>query len=241
LLIGCKDKNADSQLPVNVIYILVDDLGYRDLGCYGQKIIRTPHIDRMASEGMLFTQHYAGCTVSAPSRASLMTGLHTRHTQIRGNKEVKPEGQEPIHGDIYTLARLFKSKDYETGIFGKWGLGFPGSASEPNVMGFNEFYGYNCQRQAHTYYPEHLWNNEVKVEFPGNKKNRRKTYQQEHNCLYWKFHEQKDRHAIRKGDWKLSAKAYPEKNQFVLKAKIYFYALKYDWNELEVIKNYEFA
>lgn len=176
LLIGCKEQKTEKQLPVNVIYILADDLGYGDLGCYGQKIIQTPHLDRMASEGMLFTQHYAGCTVSAPSRASLMTGLHTGHTQIRGNKGVKPEGQEPMHGNTYTLAKLFKSNDYATGVFGKWGLGYPGSESEPNAMGFDEFYGYNCQSLAHNYYPDHLWHNHEKIDFPENKDNGRKTY-----------------------------------------------------------------
>ncbi|MDR2914494.1 MAG: arylsulfatase [Tannerella sp.] len=176
LLVGCKEQKADQQLPVNVIYILADDLGYGDLGCYGQKIIQTPHLDRMASEGMLFTQHYAGCTVSAPSRASLMTGLHTGHTQIRGNKGVPPEGQMAMDGNTYTLAKLFKSKDYTTGVFGKWGLGYPGSESEPNAMGFDEFYGYNCQSRAHNYYPEHLWHNHEKIEFPENKDTGRKTY-----------------------------------------------------------------
>lgn len=175
---GCKEKSnaPDESTPLNVIYILADDLGYGDIGCYGQSLIKTPHLDRMAAEGMLFIQHYAGCTVSAPSRASLMTGLHTGHTQIRGNKEVKPEGQTPMKGDTYTLAKLFKSKNYTTGIFGKWGLGYPGSESEPNAMGFDEFYGYNCQREAHTYYPEHLWHNQEKVEFPENADQGRQVY-----------------------------------------------------------------
>ena len=179
LLIGCNEHKAMQQLPVNVIYILADDLGYGDIGCYGQKIIKTPNIDRLAAEGMIFTQHYAGCTVSAPSRASLMTGLHTGHTQIRGNKEIVPEGQEPMNGDTYTIANLFKSKDYITGLFGKWGLGYPGSESEPNAMGFDEFYGYNCQRQAHTYYPTHLWHNREKIDFPENINNGRQTYSAE--------------------------------------------------------------
>lgn len=164
------------EVPVNVIYILADDLGYGDIGCYGQKLIKTPNIDRMAEQGMLFTQHYAGCTVSAPSRASLMTGLHTGHTQIRGNQEVKPEGQLPMKGDTYTLGKMFKSCGYATGLFGKWGLGFPGSSSEPNAMGFDEFYGYNCQRLAHTYYPEHLWHNKEKIFFEENENNGRKIY-----------------------------------------------------------------
>lgn len=165
--------------PVNVIYILADDLGYGDIGCYGQDKIKTPHIDRMAQEGMLFTQHYAGCTVSAPSRCSLMTGLHTGHSQIRGNKEIKPEGQQPMEATTYTLGRLMKSAGYATGIFGKWGLGYPGSVSTPNKMGFDEFYGYNCQRQAHSYYQDHLWHNENKVIFDGNRNNERKVYVQD--------------------------------------------------------------
>ena len=179
LIIGCNEHKEEQRLPVNVIYILADDLGYGDLGCYGQKLTKTPNLDRMAAEGMLFTQHYAGCTVSAPSRASLMTGLHTGHTQIRGNKEIAPEGQEPMPGNTYTLGKLFKSKNYSTGIFGKWGLGYPGSESEPNIMGFDEFYGYNCQREAHTYYPEYLWHNRNKVEFPENHDKGRKTYSAE--------------------------------------------------------------
>lgn len=169
---GCKKESK----PLNVIYILADDLGYGDVGCYGQKLIKTPNIDLMASQGMLFTQHYAGCTVSAPSRASLMTGLHTGHTQVRGNQEIKPEGQMPMAYDTYTLGKMFKSCGYATGVFGKWGLGYPGSSSEPNVMGFDEFFGYNCQRLAHSYYPDHLWHNRQKINFPENENYGRQTY-----------------------------------------------------------------
>lgn len=174
-LVGCKEKEP----PVNVIYILADDLGYGDLGCYGQQKIKTPNIDRMAEEGMLFMQHYAGCTVSAPSRCSLMTGLHTGHTQIRGNKEIKPEGQQPMTEDTYTLGKLMKSAGYTTGIFGKWGLGFPGSSSVPSNMGFDEFYGYNCQRMAHSYYPDHLWHNDQRVDFAENANDGRTAYSQD--------------------------------------------------------------
>ena len=156
---ACKDKASEKEVPMNVIYILADDLGYGDIGCYGQQKIKTPNLDKMAREGMLFTQHYAGCTVSAPSRCSLMTGLHTGHSQIRGNKEIAPEGQQPMEADTYTLGKLMKSAGYATGIFGKWGLGYPGSSSVPSTMGFDEFFGYNCQRQAHSYYPDHLWHN----------------------------------------------------------------------------------
>ena len=179
LLIGMSGCEKTPERPMNVVYILADDLGYGDVGCYGQQIIKTPNIDRMAKEGMLFTQHYAGCTVSAPSRCSLMTGLHTGHTQVRGNREITPEGQQPMREDTYTLGKLMKSAGYTTGIFGKWGLGNPGSVSIPNKMGFDEFYGYNCQRQSHSFYPDHLWHNEEKVLFPENENNACKTYSQD--------------------------------------------------------------
>lgn len=172
-------KEARKEVPVNVVYILADDLGYGDIGCYGQQKIKTPHIDRMASEGMLFTQHYAGCTVSAPSRCSLMTGLHTGHSQIRGNKEISPEGQQPMVASTFTLGTLMKSAGYTTGIFGKWGLGYPGSSSTPSKMGFDEFFGYNCQRQAHSYYPDHLWHNDTRVAIPENEAGGRKVYSQD--------------------------------------------------------------
>ena len=179
LLVGMSGCEKTPERPMNVVYILADDLGYGDVGCYGQQIIKTPNIDRMAKEGMLFTQPYAGCTVSAPSRCSLMTGLHTGHTQVRGNREITPEGQQPMREDTYTLGKLMKSAGYTTGIFGKWGLGNPGSVSIPNKMGFDEFYGYNCQRQSHSFYPDHLWHNEEKVLFPENENNACKTYSQD--------------------------------------------------------------
>lgn len=155
----------------NVIYILADDLGYGDLGCYGQTQIETPNIDRLAREGMLFSQHYAGCTVSAPSRSALMTGQHTGHTPIRGNKggtESDAEGQYPLPADTYTLGDLFREAGYTTGCFGKWGLGYPGSEGDPTRQGFDEFFGYNCQALAHKYYPTHLWHNRERVELEGN-------------------------------------------------------------------------
>lgn len=176
---ACKKEAPAEGRPVNVIYILADDLGYGDIGCYGQQKIKTPNIDRMAQEGMLFTQHYAGCTVSAPSRCSLMTGLHTGHSQIRGNKEIKPEGQQPMTEDTYTLGKLMKSAGYTTGIFGKWGLGYPGSTSVPANMGFDEFFGYNCQRQAHSYYPDHLWHNNDTIFLHENDNEGRRIYSQD--------------------------------------------------------------
>lgn len=165
---------AQNDKP-NVIFILADDLGYGDVGCYGQKIIQTPNIDSLAVKGMRFTDFYAGSTVSAPSRASLMTGLTTGHTKIRGNKEIKPEGQEPM-ADITTLADVFRAQGYTTGIFGKWGLGYPGSGAEPLDRGFDTFFGYNCQRQAHIYYQTHLYHNREKYNIPENANNARKVY-----------------------------------------------------------------
>lgn len=169
----------NKQQAPNVVFILADDLGYGDIGCYGQKLIETPHIDALAQEGMRFTDFYAGCSVSAPSRASLMTGMHTGHTKIRGNKEILPEGQEPM-ANVSTLATLFKNAGYTTGIFGKWGLGFPGSKAEPLDRGFDRFYGYNCQRESHLYFPTHLWSNRDKVLYPENRNNARREYAPKH-------------------------------------------------------------
>ncbi len=156
---------ADSPKP-NIIYILLDDAGYGDLSCYGQQRFATPNIDALASEGMKFTDHYSGSTVCAPTRCSLMTGMHTGHTYVRGNREVQPEGQAAMPADIVTIPRLLKQAGYTTGAFGKWGLGAPGSPSDP-ARHFDLFYGYNCQRQAHSYYPDHLWNNFDRVELDG--------------------------------------------------------------------------
>ena len=158
------------ETPPNIIYILADDLGYGDLSCYGQKRFTTPNLDKMAGEGMRFMQHYAGSTVSAPSRASLMTGLHTGHCPIRGNREVQPEGQMPLPANIPTVAGLLQTAGYNTACIGKWGLGYPGSEGEPNKKGFDYFFGYNCQREAHHYYPDHLWRNNQRIEYPSNKK-----------------------------------------------------------------------
>lgn len=152
----------------NVVFIITDDLGYGDLSCYGQEKFETPNIDRLALNGTRFTRSYSGTTVSAPSRASLLTGLHTGNAPIRGNREIQPEGQAPLPADSYTLFRLFKESGYTTGAFGKWGLGYPGSAGDPVNQSVDHFFGYNCQRLAHNYYPSHLWNNETKVELPEN-------------------------------------------------------------------------
>jgi arylsulfatase A-like enzyme len=161
------DTGGDLQRP-NIVYILADDLGIGDLSCYGQQKFSTPNIDELCSAGMKFTEHYSGSTVCAPSRSSLMTGLHTGHTFIRGNKEIEPEGQYPLSDKVYTLAEAMHEAGYVTGAFGKWGLGYPGSEGDPVKQGFDEFFGYNCQRMAHHYYPNYLWHNQEKIMLKGN-------------------------------------------------------------------------
>lgn len=156
-------QKQPSQAKPNIILIIADDLGYGDLGCYGQQKIRTPHIDRLATQGIRMEQFYAGTTVCAPSRASLMTGKHTGHTTVRGNRGFQPEGQFPLADSVLTLPQLLQKAGYTTAAFGKWGLGYPGSSGEPLKKGFDRFYGYNCQTLAHNYYPAYLWNNDTKV------------------------------------------------------------------------------
>ena len=160
--IGSKGTDKDEPKP-NIIFVMADDLGYGDLGCYGQKTIKTPHIDRMADQGMRFTDHYAGSTVCAPSRCSLMTGLHTGHTYVRGNREIKPMGQLPLLPGTVTLPKVLKETGYKTALIGKWGLGGPDTTGTPNKQGFDYFYGYLCQRHAHNYYPEFLFCNDERV------------------------------------------------------------------------------
>ena len=180
---GCESEFANSKAATakrsNIIFILADDLGYGDLGCYGQDKIRTPNLDRMAAEGMRFTQHYAGSTVCAPSRCALMTGLHCGHAYVRGNyllDHVKFEGDLPIPPHTVTVAKILKTRGYTTGIVGKWGLGGPGTTGAPNKQGFDYFFGYLDQIHAHSYYPSYLWRNEEKVELGGNHNGRRSTY-----------------------------------------------------------------
>ena len=153
----------------NIIFILADDLGIGDLGCYGQKVIKTPNVDKLAAQGIRFTNHYSGSTVCAPSRSVLMTGQHSGRTVIRDNKGVKTqEGQTAMDANSVTIAEVLKQKGYATGAFGKWGLGFIGTSGDPNKQGFDEFFGYNCQSIAHRFYPEYLWHNDKKVYLPGN-------------------------------------------------------------------------
>jgi len=167
-----------ARRPPNIVFILADDLGYAEVGAYGQQKIRTPNIDRLAAEGMRFTQHYAGSPVCAPSRCTLLTGMHTGHAYIRDNDEMafrgdvwrdlSLEGQRPLPEGTRTVATLLREAGYATGAIGKWGLGGPGSSGEPNRQGFDYWYGHLCQRLAHNYYPVHLWRNTEKHGLPEN-------------------------------------------------------------------------
>jgi arylsulfatase A-like enzyme len=151
-------SGSQAQKP-NVIFILADDLGYGDLGAYGQKLISTPNLDRMAAEGMRFTQMYAGSTVCAPSRAVLMTGKHLGHVSVRGNAGAANRDIQTLRKGERTVAHVFKDAGYSTALFGKWGLGELGSTGHPNRTGFDEFFGYLNQRHAHNYYPSFLIHN----------------------------------------------------------------------------------
>jgi arylsulfatase A len=160
--------HAGNVKKPNIIYILADDLGYAELSCYGQTKIRTTNLDKMAAQGLRFTQHYAGNAVCAPSRCVLMTGLHSGHAYIRSNKETKPDGQEPIPADTVTIARLLRAAGYTTGMIGKWGLGMHDSSGDPQKQGFDHSFGYYCQRHAHNHYPAFLWRNAQKAPLEGN-------------------------------------------------------------------------
>lgn len=161
-------KPAAAAERPNVIFILSDDIGQGDLGCYGQKLIQTPNLDRMAAEGTRFTQAYCGTSVCAPSRSSLITGLDMGHCPIRANREIQPEGQMPLPEGTFTVARLLKDNGYATAVMGKWGMGMFHTSGSPLRMGFDHFYGYNCQRHAHSYFPAYLYNDDQRFELPGN-------------------------------------------------------------------------
>jgi arylsulfatase A-like enzyme len=166
---GALAEPAERNRP-NIVLILADDLGYGDLGCYGQQQIQTPHLDRLAADGIRFTQCYAGSTVCAPSRCVLMTGLHTGHARVRGNALV------PLEPDDVTVAEVLHEAGYRTGIIGKWGLGEPETTGLPTEQGFDTWFGYLNQTHAHNYYPEMLWRNTTRVELPENRNDRRGSY-----------------------------------------------------------------
>jgi arylsulfatase A len=168
-IIGAASASA-AERP-NIVFLIADDLGYGDVGAFGQTKIRTPNIDQLAKEGMRLTQCYAGNAVCATSRCVLMTGMHPGHAQVRSNHEVKPEGQHPLKAGTVTLPRLLTQLGYTTGGFGKWGLGGPDSDGRPTKQGIDRWFGYNCQRVAHSHYPEYLWDNDTKFPLPGNPQN----------------------------------------------------------------------
>lgn len=158
LFFSCSSRKQSSrEIKPNIIFILADDLGYGDLGCYGQEQIQTPNLDQLANEGIRFTRHYAGSTVCAPSRCALMTGLHMGHAHIRGNAAI------PLGPDNFTVAEILKKVGYRTALIGKWGLGEAGTSGAPNKQGFDYFFGYLNQIRAHNYYPTYLWRNQDTV------------------------------------------------------------------------------
>ena len=188
-LTGCGTNNQqEKETSPNIIFIMADDLGYNELGCYGQEIIKTPAIDRIATEGIRLTQFYSGSPVCAPSRCVLLTGKHTGNSYVRNNFEVKGGdgfwGQKPLADSIITIAELVKSKGYATAAMGKWGLGKTGSEGDPNRQGFDLFLGFNCQRHAHNHYPKFLIKNQDTVWLEGN--NRELTGEQYSQDLFIK-------------------------------------------------------
>ena len=166
--------NAESGKRPNIIFIMADDLGWKELGCYGQKKIQTPNVDLLARQGMRFTDYYTGAPVCAPTRCVLMTGMHLGHAQVRGNKEITDGkwdrfgGQWPLRAGTPTIATMLKQAGYVTGAFGKWGLGGVGTSGDPLKMGFDRFFGYNCQRHAHNYYPRYLVDDDRQRMLDGN-------------------------------------------------------------------------
>ncbi len=164
VMFGSGQRSAEAAERPNVVFILADDLGYRELGCFGQKKIRTPNLDALARQGMRLTQHYCGNAVCAPSRCVLMTGKNPGHAYVRNNRSTPPEGQQPIPASEVTLAELMQAQGYKTGAFGKWGLGGPDSAGQPLLQGVDRFFGYNCQAHAHSYYPSYLWDDDKHIQ-----------------------------------------------------------------------------
>lgn len=165
LLFAVPALGAIAEKP-NIVFILADDLGYGDLGCYGQREIRTPHLDRMAAEGLRFTRFYAGSTVCAPSRSVLMTGLHTGHTRVRGNGGGNTSGGQTLRDEDVTVAEVLHQAGYTTALIGKWGLGEPPTSGAPHKQGFDYFFGYTNQTHAHNHFPSFLWRQTVKISLP---------------------------------------------------------------------------
>ena len=186
LPLACFAQTAAPAKPPNIIYVMVDDMGHADIGPYGQTEIKTPHLDRMAKEGIKFTAAYAGASVCAPSRSVLMTGQHLGHTRVRGNSgtaggvlDHNQARRVPLEPEDVTVAQVLKARGYVTGMTGKWGLGEPGSTGEPNLKGFDEWFGFLNQNHAHTHYPDYLWRNQQKVTIEPNVDGKRQQHTHE--------------------------------------------------------------
>jgi len=181
MLPGTALRAADEPRPPNIVFILADDLGMFEVGCYGQKLIKTPNIDKLAESGMKFTRFYSGCPVCAPARCTLMTGKHLGHATVRNNVQFKKgeEGQFPIRAEDVTITELLKAKGYATGAMGKWGLGNWDTTGSPMKHGFDLFFGYNCQAHAHSHYPKHIYRNEERIELKDNDGKTGKQYTQD--------------------------------------------------------------
>ncbi|QTN31770.1 arylsulfatase [Akkermansiaceae bacterium] len=169
---------AEKRKP-NLIFILSDDISMGDLGVYGQKLIKTPNLDRLCNEGTRYTSAYTGTSVCAPARSSFFTGLHMGHCPTRANREAKPEGQRPLPADTVTVAKILKSAGYQTATMGKWGMGMFDTTGSPFKNGIDHFYGYNCQRHAHSYFPTYLYDGDKRFEIPENANGQKKAYAQE--------------------------------------------------------------
>ena len=185
LLIPSANLFADDR--PNLIFILSDDIAQGDVGAYGQELIQTPHLDRLCAEGTRYMSAYTGTSVCAPARSSFFTGLHTGHCPIRGNREIKPEGQKPLPEGLVTVGTVLKGAGYKTATMGKWGMGMFNTTGSPFKNGIDHFFGYNCQRHAHSYFPSYLYDDATRVEIPENEKGA-KVYAQEkieQNVLKW--------------------------------------------------------
>lgn len=186
-LIAPKAIGADARKP-NLIFILSDDVSMGDLGAYGQKLIQTPNLDQLCKEGTRYTSAYTGTSVCAPARSSFFTGLHMGHCPTRANREIKPEGQLPIPENTVTVGSVLKSAGYQTATMGKWGMGMFDTSGSPFKNGIDHFFGYNCQRHAHSYFPTYLYNDDKRFEIPENANGQKKVYAQnliQEDVLKW--------------------------------------------------------
>ena len=188
LVHGEKTGKADTAKRPNLIFVLSDDIAQGDLGVYGQKLIQTPNLDQMCKDGTRYLSAYTGAPVCAPARSSFFTGLHMGHCPTRANREIRPEGQRPLPEGTVTIGKILKQAGYRTATMGKWGMGMFDTSGSPFKTGIDRFYGYNCQRHAHSYFPTYLWDNDKRVEIPENAGGKKEVYAQEliqQNVLKW--------------------------------------------------------